>query len=459
VLVARAELRSGVLRDLRLARGAIVEIGDRLRPLPDEDVVDVEGCAVLPGLHDHHIHLRAAAAASASLHLSGVTGHDELASALQRASAELAAGAWLRAIGYHESIAGTLDRAALDDLAPPGRPVRVQHRSGALWVLNSAAMAAAELDDSDESGVDRSRGLLWRRDDLVSRVSALDPTHLTDLGRSAAAVGVTGFTDATPNGPPTQARDLAVALRDAGVAQNLHLMAPVGATAPDAERAALGPVKVLLDDDALPPLVELADLIRAAHGGRRPVAVHCVTRVQLVLALTALDDAGAQPGDRIEHGSVIPADLIGVLARLRVTVVTQPHFVTERGDDYRRDVDPHDLGSLYRIRSLLDAGVPVAAGTDAPFGSPDPWPSITAAVERRTGGGHALGVDEAVDPHVALGLYLGRPPAPGDARTVDVGAPADLCVLTVPWRAVSHAPAEVSVRHTFISGALVHPPG
>ena len=40
----------------------IVEIAARLDPLPGEEVLDAHGGLVLPGLHDHHVHLRAAAA-------------------------------------------------------------------------------------------------------------------------------------------------------------------------------------------------------------------------------------------------------------------------------------------------------------------------------------------------------------------------------------------------------------
>ena len=72
----------------------------------------------------------------------------------------------------------------------------------------------------------------------------------------------------------------------------------------------------------------------SAHAAGRPVAVHCVTRVQLVLTLAALDAAGRLPGDRIEHGAVIPAESLPDLRGL--TVVTQPHFVAERGEQYAR---------------------------------------------------------------------------------------------------------------------------
>lgn len=130
------------------------------------------------------------------------------------------------------------------------------------------------------------------------------------------------------------------------------------------------PVKFLLDDATLPTPGELAASVAAVRP--RPVAVHCVTRVQLLVTLLALEEAGPVAGDRIEHGSVIPAETMPWLARLGVTVVTQPHFPVERGREYATDVDPDDQAHLYRCRSLGEAGIPLAAGTDAPYGSADP---------------------------------------------------------------------------------------
>jgi predicted amidohydrolase YtcJ len=73
-----------------------------------------------------------------------VTG-DALA-ALWAADATLPPGAWIRAVGWHESSGWELDRKSLD-YAVPHRPVRVQHASGALWVLNSPALDAVGLAD------------------------------------------------------------------------------------------------------------------------------------------------------------------------------------------------------------------------------------------------------------------------------------------------------------------------
>ena len=130
-----------------------------LRPAPGEDVMDAAGGVLLPGLHDHHVHLRALAAAAASVAPArrDVRTAAELAARLRAADADLPPGAWLRAVGYHESVAGSLDRHALDRLLPH-RPVRVQHRTGALWMVNSLAAAQLGLDECElERGGTRRR--------------------------------------------------------------------------------------------------------------------------------------------------------------------------------------------------------------------------------------------------------------------------------------------------------------
>src|SRR5439155_2606150 len=104
------------------------------------DVLDARGGALLPGLHDHHIHLLALAAAAQSVRVGpGDVGEAEgFARVLAAADAALPPGRWIRAVGYHESVAGPIDRATLDAIVP-ARPVRVQHRGGAMWLLNTAA--------------------------------------------------------------------------------------------------------------------------------------------------------------------------------------------------------------------------------------------------------------------------------------------------------------------------------
>ena len=96
-----------------------------------------------------------------------------------------------------------------------------------------------------------------------------------------------------------------------------------------------------------------------------PSRVHCVTAAQLVVTLAALRAAGSRAGDRIEHAAVVPDDCLADLADLGVTVVTQPNFVAERGDQYLDDVPADEHHQLWRVASLLEAGVPVALSTDS----------------------------------------------------------------------------------------------
>ena len=155
--------------DVRLQDGRVAEIGERLAARGES--LDGRGGALIPGLIDHHIHLLATAAQAQSLRLETIREATGFARALAQALAARPAGAWLRATGYHERMAGELDRDLLDRLAP-AHPVRVQHQTGSLWVLNSLALATlgAHLPGADLPGeVERDAnrrptGRIWRGD-------------------------------------------------------------------------------------------------------------------------------------------------------------------------------------------------------------------------------------------------------------------------------------------------------
>jgi hypothetical protein len=134
ILLRGAEV-DGATVDVTIRHGRIVA---RPSAAPDE-VIDAGGGALIGGLHDHHLHLLAMAAADHSLDLATATDPASFDEALAIRPGTLAGGGWLRAVGYDDQVHGPLDRRRLDHLAPD-RPVRVQHRSGALWVLNSRAL-------------------------------------------------------------------------------------------------------------------------------------------------------------------------------------------------------------------------------------------------------------------------------------------------------------------------------
>jgi predicted amidohydrolase YtcJ len=133
-------------------------------------------------------------------------------------------------------------------------------------------------------------------------------------------------------------------------------------------------------------------------------------------------------------------------------VVTQPHFVAERGEQYARDVPPEDLPDLWRLRSLTAAGVAVAGGSDAPFGSEDLWHAMRAAVRRPP----LFRPEEAVSPARALALFLGEPAAPGTLRRVAPGHPSDLVLLRAgPMEALDSLASDM-VTATFVGGEVIY---
>jgi predicted amidohydrolase YtcJ len=461
------------LAELRVEGDRIAQVAERVRRDPGDTVVDARGGSVIPGLHDHHIHLRATAAARHSVPVGPEAVGDAagFSSALVAASRARPVGHWVRAVGYHDSVAGRLDAASLDAIVSE-RPVRVQHRSGSLWTLNSAALSAIGADRAHHPGIERSAdgratGRLWRMDTFLSErlgpspgFSDVEPTDLGTLSLEALSFGVTGWTDASPGRSDVETLALAEAVVTGEVGQRLHLMQPaetddatirvIEATA----RMTVGPVKVLLSDADLPSLDELAGGIVQAHEAGRPIAVHCVTAVQLVLTLAALEVAGPVLGDRIEHGAVIPEALLSPLAEAGLTVVTQPNFVVERGDQYLAEVHPDDRGGLWRGQSLRDAGVAVAAGTDAPFGALDPWVAVRSATRRVTASGAPLGLPEMVTQDEALRWWWGSGAWPDRPRSLEAGQPGDLCVLAVPISEALAGNGPVPVTDTVVAGQL-----
>jgi predicted amidohydrolase YtcJ len=448
MLIRNAEIMGGGIGDLRTAGGKIIEIGRELSAAPNEDSIEAGGNALLPGLHDHHIHFLAFAASFSSVRCGPpqVTTADELVRALRAASEGL--DGWIRGIGYHESVAGDIDRTWLDR-AVLDRPVRVQHRGGRLWVLNSLGL---ELLNTPSPNDDLKFGKLYDSDAWLRQRLGNTPPPLGPASQYLASRGVTGFTDATPTNSADELDIFRAAIESGDLLQSVLMM---GSDALE-DTAMRGATKIHLREAVLPPLDETAARIAHSHAATWPVAMHCVTLAELMFTLAAFQDAGTIAGDRIEHAGVTPADAIPLIAEMGLTVVTQPNFIAERGDAYLRDVDPADHAALYRLRAFLDAGIPLGGGTDAPFGGADPWAAMAAAVSRRSASGHVIGAGEALTPEQALALFLGHPQSPGGpARTIRTGADADLCLIDRPWDEARQDLGAVGVTTTFKSGQIV----
>ncbi|ETI61166.1 hydrolase [Sphingobium sp. C100] len=455
MLIRNAELEGGQRADVRIAGARISAIG-QLRPEPGECCIAAGGRLLLPGLHDHHIHLPALAASHASIPCGPpiVTNDVDLVSALA-----IAGDGWVRGIGYHESVAGMLDAAMLDRMAPD-RPVRIQHRGGRMWFLNSMALDHLLARRAAPPGLEqvggRFTGRLFDDDAWLTEALASAPPSLAAVGALLARRGVTGLTEMTPRNDGAMAAFYAAEQARGALPQGLLVAGRPSLRESDmGVHMRRGPVKLHLHEAALPTFDDLVAQIGAAHEEGRGVAVHCVTEVELVFTLAAIGTAGAHPGDRIEHAGVAPDESVDEIARLGLAVVSQPHFISERGDAYLADTEPRQHPLLYRLRAFRAAGVALAAGSDAPFGRPDPWASMAAAVSRRTRDGQIIGAEEALSAEEALDLYLRDPVDLRARRCVSPGAVADLCLIDRDWAAARRNLAGVNALATFVQGVMI----
>ena len=451
MLIRNAELEGRQRADVRVEGDRILRIAARLVPNPGEPVIDASGNALFPGLHDHHIHLPAYTAALDSLACGppAVATAEELRNLLSGFNE--VGDVWLRGVGYHESVAGRIDRDFLDSVIP-ARPIRIQHVSGRLWIFNSAAIDALDpnVDAPLEREAGRFTGRLYDGDIWLRKMLGGRFPNLARASRELAKWGVTGVTDATASNNSDTFAQFAAAQRGGELLQAALIMGDDSLN----DIGNVGARKFHLHEAALPDFEETVASIIRAHDAKRPVAFHCVTRTDLAFALAALDAAGTHAGDRIEHASVAPPELVALMRRLGVAVVIQPNFIFERGDRYLAEVEAEDRRWLYRVKGL--AGIAVAGGTDAPFGAANPWLLMDAAVKRSTRCGFLVGEDERVSPEAALKLFLGNPrDLAGPRRRVAEGETADLVVLDRSWQAARRNLTEVRVKATMQAGRLI----
>ena len=444
-----------------MSRGLIAELGSELALRETDDIVEAKGGLLMPGLIDHHIHLFATAAARASIPCGPEDNADEQALAARLQQACVNGEGMIRGVGFHQSLQENLSRDWLDKVCGE-RPVRIQHRSGKLWILNSAAIDMLSLAENDAlpDGAEQINGRLSGRFyDLDRWLGERLPRRwpsLAKLSEDLASYGITAVTDTGVDNGLQELWALQDKINAGEFKQRLQLMGREelqGSVMSSFEKLCIGPLKLYLREAELPDLSDLTSRIASSHAQRRPVAFHCVTRVEIHFAIAALREAGVLAGDRIEHASVADDHAIQALAELGITVVTQPHFLLSRGDQYLRDVDTDDIPLLYRGKGFIDAGVRLAGGSDAPYGGIDPWLSMRAAVQRRSASGEAMNTAESLSPEQGLSLYMGSLSSLGGSPALpQIGEAADLCLLDKPWQQLREDLDSRHVRLTLQSG-------
>jgi predicted amidohydrolase YtcJ len=183
---------------------------------------------------------------------------------------------------------------------------------------------------------------------------------------------------------------------------------------------------------------------------------HAIGDAAIDLAVEAFEGCEA-PGEarhRIEHVELASDAAIERMAEAGIVASCQPNFLRWAGEDglYEARLGTDRRRASNRFRALLDAGVPLAFGSDVmPIGPLEGvCEAVTAPAEPQR-----LSVTEALQAYTRGGAYAGFDE--DRLGTVAAGKRADLVLLErSPWDVNPGEMGEIDVTTTIVDGEVVY---
>jgi predicted amidohydrolase YtcJ len=418
---------------IAIGRHEIVAIGDDAKVLrlkrPGTQLVDLKGAFVMPGFNDAHVHLAAAGQTKLSVDLNGCTS---LADMLQRvgvAANQALPGQWLLGGGWDHTLWANQTLPTRQDLdrVTAGHPALLGRVDGHIAVANSAAFAIAGVtrQTADPAGGQFDHNAGGDLTGIVRETPAQDliQNHIPPFGpelrrraielalKDAAAHGVTSIQDYSDWEDFLVYQQLErEGLLTVRISEWLRFDDPVDlllkhkAAQPADDRILhTGMLKGFMDgslgsrtaallspyaDDpgnsGLPrydqiPLNAMTKE-RAAAGFQ--IGFHAIGDRGVEMALNALANGSPTMRNRIEHSQVVEPQDISRYKSLGVIASMQPsHLLTDMNWAESR-LGPQRAHFAYAWKAFLDAGVPLAFGTDYPVEPITPFRGVYAGVTR-----------------------------------------------------------------------------
>ncbi len=486
--------------------------------------IDLGGRLLLPGFVDGHMHFLACALAMDQLNLTGCRSVEELRGMVRtfRDDRKLAPGEWIVGRGWnHEHFAdGRIPtKEDLDDVTP-GNPVLLVRVCGHVATLNSLGLrtldisresrfsgGVVDLDERGEpTGVLRETAVQYAR--MKTGTSAPDRLRsaLVRAGADLAKVGLTSLCSddlGSVQGDFRALFDLYLGLERDGampvrVTEQL-LLKDRGAlddflstgwrTGDGTPFFHVGPLKILTDGSMggrtallreeysdmkgvlgvpIHGQDELQDLIWTAHRAGMQIATHAIGDGALDLCLDGMEKALVRAPRKARH-YIVHCQMGDMgqyrrMAHLGIGAAIQPPFVpSDRPMALKRIGEARAL-SGYAWKTLLNLGIFLSGGSDAPVESFSPLWGIYTAVTRQDEKGEPEGgwnpsqkltVEEAVDLYTAGGAYSSFDEH--HKGTIEAGKLADMVALdrdifTIPEEEIR----DVRVSLTLTGGRCTH---
>ena len=454
-------------------------------------MVDLGGRLAVPGFNDAHVHFYDGGHNLSSVQLRDSKSEQDFRERIREYAAKVPAGRWITGGDWdHEnwSPARPPTRTLVDE-ATRDRPLFVQRLDGHMALANSLALRLAGINREtpdppggtivrDASG--EPTGVLKdaAMDAVYAKIPDPSPDEIATAVRAAmryaAENGVTSVQDmsASPDvlrayQKLLEAGELTVRIYGHQPISEFGRLAAVGIRAGfGGEKLKIGAVKGFADGSlgsttalffepyldqpgtsglAAPDMIpesKMLERIAGADAAGIQVAIHAIgdRANSTVLSLFAQVAERNGPRDRrfrIEHAQHLRMEEIRAFARQRVIASMQPFHAIDDGRWAEKRIGAERAKLTYAFRSLLDAGVTLAFGSDWDVAPMEPLMGIYAAATRRTlDGKHPAGwipeqkisVEEALRAYTAGSAYASFDE--GVKGTIEAGKLADIAVIS-----------------------------
>lgn len=407
---------------------------------PGTTLVDLHGAFVMPGINDAHVHLGHAGQTRLAVDLTGCTSLAEMLERVSKAASAAPAGQWLLGRGWDHTLWKDKTLPTRQDLdGVSGRhPAFFDRVDGHIAIANSAALALSGITrdtvspqgsqfDHDTQG--ELTGIV-REDPAMDLIRRHIPPATQEMRKQgillvlqdAVAHGVTSVQDNSDWEHFLVYQELEREHRlPVRISEWLRFDDPVEllkvhrASHPADDRLLhTGMLKGFLDGSLgsrtaalLSPYTDdpgNSGLLRydqarldamtkeRAEAGFQ-IGFHAIGDRAVEMALNTFEAAGALVNvpamrDRIEHSQVVDPPDIARYKALGIIASMQPsHLLTDMNWASAR-LGVQRAGYAYTWKAFLDAGVPLAFGTDYPVEPITPFRGIYAGVTRRNEAGN-----------------------------------------------------------------------
>jgi predicted amidohydrolase YtcJ len=442
---------------------------------PDADrTVDLPGTTIVPGFIDCHVHLTETGLSLANDDVVAARSAADLLGVVRRrvAAADPGTVGPLLLLGYDESAWDRPELPTLADLdAACPRPLVIRRADGHVALANRAALGSGDV--LDLPGVARDRdgepnGMLTQQANAAIglwTMTSVDDHDRQDLQLQAASLaasrGVTSVHEMSMphwNGdqdmrvllahrsrlpvdavPIVATTDLRTAIGNGlgAIGGDLPVDGSIGArTAWTVEPYTDGGsgVGYFADD-------EMAEFFHGAHAAGLQVGVHAIgdRAIDQVLGVWervyhALDSRERRHfrarRHRIEHFEVVTSSQVERAAMLGLAASVQPSFDATWGGPgglYEQRLGPARAGAMNPFRTMVERGVEVGIGSDAPITPLDPMRAIDS-LEHHHDRTQRLSRAEAIRLHTIGSARVGHQEA--KKGVLAPGMHADFCAFT-----------------------------